>query len=191
MDSRDQAEQFHPESVAAWRQWLEANHAQSPGVWVVSWRGATGRRAVAYDDLVLEALAFGWVDGQARPLDDDRSMLWFTQRKPGSGWARTNKERIAQLEREGRMSPAGEHAVELARENGSWTLLDDAENLTESAELSAALDAVPAARANWDAFPASVRKFAISWVAFAKKPETRARRIADIVDKASRGERPS
>jgi uncharacterized protein YdeI (YjbR/CyaY-like superfamily) len=117
-------------------------------------------------------------------------MLWFTPRRANSPWAATNKRRVQRLEEEGRMHPAGRRAIEAAKRNGMWTVLDGPENLIEPPELTAALDADPAARANWDAFPASVRKFALSGVALAKRPETRTSRIARIVDKSARGERP-
>ncbi|WP_167137576.1 YdeI/OmpD-associated family protein [Diaminobutyricimonas sp. TR449] len=190
MGSRDEAERFHAETVDQWRDWLEANHDRVGGVWLVSWRSGTGKPSVDYEASVIEALVFGWVDGQAKVLDDERSMLWFTPRRPNSPWAATNKRRVQRLEAEGRMHPAGRRAIEAAKQNGMWTVLDGPENLIEPPELTAALDANLAARANWDAFPASVRKFALSSIALAKQAETRATRIATIVEKSARGERP-
>ncbi|GAB19601.1 hypothetical protein GOEFS_092_00260 [Gordonia effusa NBRC 100432] len=145
---------------------------------------------VSYEDLVCEALCWGWVDGLANPLDDTHTMLRFTPRRPGSAWAATNKRRVGQLQADGRMQPAGQALVDGAQASGAWTLLDDAEALIESTELAAALDAVPTARRNWDAFPPSTRKFALSQIAFAKRPETKTRRITKIVEQASQNVRP-
>lgn len=178
-----------PGSAAAWREWLAANHASSTGVWLVVARRAD-TTGVSYEDSVCEALCFGWVDGQSKVLPDGRSTIWYTGRRPGSGWAASNKARIARLEAEGRLAPAGVAMVEQAKANGTWTLLDDAEALIEHPLLTAALDADPAARASWDGFPPSVRKQALTWIATARRDETRAQRIAAIVTKAARGERP-
>jgi uncharacterized protein YdeI (YjbR/CyaY-like superfamily) len=185
----DEREQVHVESVADWRSWLAANHAREDGVWLVSWKPATGRPRVAYEEAVEEALAFGWIDSKGRSLDDERSMQWFSPRKPGSGWARTNKERIIRLEREGRMTAAGRAVIQRAKADGSWTLLDAVEALIVPADLGAALDASPGSAAHWDAFPRSARRIMLEWVAQAKRPETRARRVAEIAEAAARGER--
>jgi uncharacterized protein YdeI (YjbR/CyaY-like superfamily) len=185
----DEREQVHVESVPDWRRWLAANHAREDGVWLVSWKPATGRPRVAYEEAVEEALAFGWIDSKGRSLDDERSMQWFSPRKPGSGWARTNKERIIRLEHEGRMTAAGRAVIERAKADGSWTLLDAVEALIVPADLGAAFDASPGAAAHWDAFPRSARRLMLEWVAQAKRPETRARRVAEIAEAAARGER--
>jgi uncharacterized protein YdeI (YjbR/CyaY-like superfamily) len=190
MTRGDDAERFHAESVEEWRDWLEANHDRPAGVWLVSWRSVTGKPNVSYEDSITEALAFGWVDSQAKTLDDDRSMLWFAPRRANSPWASTNKRRVQRLEEEGRMHPAGRRAIEAAQQNGMWTVLDGPENLIEPDELSAALDATPGARANWDAFPASVRKVALGAIALARRPDTKAARISTTVEKSARGERP-
>lgn len=107
--------QVHAETVAAWRSWLRTNHARSSGVNLVSWTTATGRPRITYDEAVTEALAYGWVDSKARTIDDERSMLWFCPRKPTSGWSRPNKRRVELLLAEGRMAPAGQAVIDLAK----------------------------------------------------------------------------
>ena len=184
------AERFEPASGQDWHDWLAANHARGAGVWVVTRRPSSGEVRLGYEELIREALCWGWVDGQSSPLDERRSMLWFTKRKPNSPWAATNKARVAELERAGRLQPAGIAEIERAKANGMWTVLDSAEALVEPAELSAALDAVPAARAAWSGFGRGVRKAALGSIALAKRPETKARRIETIVERAARGERP-
>ncbi len=180
----------HPETLGQWHDWLAAHHDRGRGVWVASWRTATGRPAVGYEDLVLEALAWGWIDSTAGTVDAERSRLWFTPRKPTSGWARTNKARVARLTAEGRMQPAGQAALDLAHANGAWTLLDDVEDLVVPPDLVAALDARPGARQHWESWPPSVRKQVLTQLVTARRPETRAARVEKYADLAAAGTRP-
>jgi uncharacterized protein YdeI (YjbR/CyaY-like superfamily) len=182
------APEVHAEDRAAWRAWLEVNHASESGVWLVSWRKGHGPR-VEYEDAVEEALCFGWIDSQCGNLDDRRSRQYFAPRKPTSGWAATNKARIERLISEGRMHPAGLAAIERARENGSWTLLDDVERGVIPDDLAAALAAHPPAAANFDGFPKSARRAMLEWIAQAKRPETREKRVREIAERAAANER--
>jgi uncharacterized protein YdeI (YjbR/CyaY-like superfamily) len=156
----------------------------------VFWRKQSGRTGLEYEEAVLEALCFGWIDSKAAKLDDERTMLWMSPRKRGSGWARTNKARISQLLTGGLMAPAGLAMVEEAKRDGSWTLLDDVEKLIVPDDLAAALDALPGARERWDALPRSVRRGALEQLVQAKRPETRARRVAEFAQVTAEGERP-
>jgi uncharacterized protein YdeI (YjbR/CyaY-like superfamily) len=189
---QDEAEIFHPHSLAEWRDWLAEHHDRGAGVWLVSWRRASGREPLPYEDLVLEALCWGWVDSTVKTIDDERSRMWVAPRRPRtSTWVRSNKERVARLEAEGRMQPAGRALVEAAKANGMWTVLDDAEAGVEHPLLTKALDADPAARASWDALPPSVRKQALTQMALARTDATKAKRVAAIVAACAEGRRPS
>jgi uncharacterized protein YdeI (YjbR/CyaY-like superfamily) len=170
---------IHPHTLADWRAWLEANHSRAEGVWLISYKQAGGRAAFSYEAAVEEALCVGWIDGQAKTLDGERTMLWFAPRRPGSVWAKSNKERVARLITDGRMTPAGLAKIEAAKADGSWTLLDSVDRLEVPADLAAALDNYPDARAHFDAFPRSARHGILGWIALAKRPETRAKRIAE------------
>jgi uncharacterized protein YdeI (YjbR/CyaY-like superfamily) len=181
--------QVHVETRAQWRAWLAEHHASSDGVWLVSWKRATGRPAVGYDASVEEALCFGWIDSLARTLDDERGMQLFTPRRPGSRWSRPNKERVARLEAAGAIEPAGAAVIEAARADGSWTALDDVENLVVPADLAAALAARPGAAEHWEGFPPSAKRLMLTWVLDAKRPATRANRIERIADEAAGGRR--
>ena len=178
-----------PFDRAGWRRWLIANHATRRGVYLVSWRRATGRTSVSYADAVEEALCVGWIDSSGRNLDDERSIQWFAARRAKSGWARPNKERVARLTAAGLMLPAGLAAVEDSKRSGTWSMLDDVENLVVPDDLAAALAANPPARSRWDAFPPSARRAMLGWLVQARQPQTRARRISAIADKAARNER--
>lgn len=184
------AEQVHAETAAQWREWLAANHTRDAGVWLVFWRRVTGKPAMTYNEAILESLAYGWIDGQSMTLDDERSMLWFRARNPRSPWSRVNKGRIEVLEREGRMAPPGRAAIDTAKSNGMWSVLDDADELVVPPDLAAALEERDGASANWTSCPPSVRRLALRSLAMAKRADTRAKRLADIADTCARGARP-
>jgi uncharacterized protein YdeI (YjbR/CyaY-like superfamily) len=179
-----------PFDRAGWRAWLIANHRTSSGVHLVSWRSGTGRTSIPYDEAVEEALCVGWIDSVTGRLDDERALQWFGPRRPRSGWASSNKERVERLIAAGRMLPAGLEAIETAKQNGSWSLFDDVERLVVPDDLARALEGLPGARATWDAFSPSSRKQLLGWVVQARRAETRARRIAEIADHAARGLKP-
>jgi uncharacterized protein YdeI (YjbR/CyaY-like superfamily) len=135
-------------------------------------------------------LCVGWIDSVGGKLDEDRSLQWFSPRRAQSAWARSNKQRVERLIAAGQMLPAGLAAIEEAKRNGAWTMLDDVENLVVPPDLATALDANPAAREHWDRFSRSPRRAILAWIAQAKRPETRAKRVAEAVDNAERGEKP-
>jgi len=180
---------YHPADRAAWRTWLAANHDTARGVWVASWRNSSERDRVPYEDLVEEAICFGWIDSTVNSLDPERGLQLMTPRKPRSGWTRLNRQRVADLEAQGRMTDAGLRVVEAAKGNGSWTIYDAVEDLIEPDDLAEALDASPAARTAWDGFPPSARKQMLWWIISARKPETRAGRIAKAASEAASGRR--
>ena len=180
---------YHPPDLAAWRAWLAVNHDVAGGAWVASWRKASGRDPVRYEELVEEAICFGWIDSTVNTLDDERGLQLMTPRKPKSGWTRLNRRRVAELTAQGRMTDAGRRAVEVAQATGWWTIYDSVEDLLEPDDLAAALDAAPAARRAWDGFPPSARKQMLWWHVTAARPETRAGRIAKIVSEAGHGRR--
>lgn len=188
---RDDAERIHPATVEQWRDWLAEHHTRTEGVWLVTWRTGSGHEQLDYEEQVLEALAYGWIDSTRKVLDHERVMMWFAPRRVRSTWVRNNKGRVARLEAEGRMQPAGRAVVAAAQANGMWTLLDDAEAGIVSADLATALDADPAARAAWDALTPGVRKAALIGLAQARQEATRAARIAKIVQACARGDKPT
>jgi uncharacterized protein YdeI (YjbR/CyaY-like superfamily) len=174
---------------ATWRAWLEANHATASGVWLVTWRPRSGRVGLDYEAAIEEALCVGWVDGTGGTVDQDRGKLYFAPRKPRSVWAASNKARVERLVRDGRMMPAGMAAIERAKANGSWSVLDGPERLEVPDDLAAALAARPPAPANFAGFPPSSRKMLLGWIATARRDETRAARVAEVAEAAARNER--
>jgi uncharacterized protein YdeI (YjbR/CyaY-like superfamily) len=179
----------HAETRAEWRAWLEEHHAQSRGVWLISFKKGTGKPHLSYDEMVEEALAFGWVDSKPDKLDAARTMLYFAPRKAGSGWSGPNKKRVERLLASGQMTAAGLAKVEAAKQDGSWSALDAVERLELPDDLITALEENGDARTNFEAFPRSVKRGILEWIASAKKPETRARRILETATLAARNER--
>lgn len=177
---RPEYEQVLVTSRAELRTWLESNADRDVGIWLVTYRTVTGRPAPSYDDIVEEALCFGWIDSTIRKLDDERTALLFTPRKPTSTWAASNKRRLERLIPAGLMTERGLRAIEVAKANGSWQILDSVEALEVPADLADALSAA-GQRERWDATTPGVRKQHLWQVISAKRPETRTRRIAAVV----------
>lgn len=173
------ANAVHPLTRAEWRAWLAANHTRAEGVWLVTFKKATGKPRVEYDEAVEEALCFGWVDSKPSKLDDERSMLWFAPRKGGSGWSKPNKERVERMTAAGLMTPAGQAKIDAAKADGTWAMLDAVESLEIPPDLAAEFAKYPNAAANFEAFPRSAKRGILEWIVQAKRPETRAKRVAE------------
>lgn len=179
----------HPLSRAEWRAWLAENHTRTEGIWLVSYKKATGKPRFEYDEAVEEALCFGWVDSKPNKLDEERSLLWFAPRKPGTGWSKPNKERVEKLLAAGLMAPSGLAKVEAAKADGTWTALDSIEALEVPADLAAALASYPTAMAYFDAFPRSVKRGVLEWISTAKTAQTRAKRVEETARLAAENQR--
>ncbi|MBW4485693.1 MAG: YdeI/OmpD-associated family protein [Tildeniella torsiva UHER 1998/13D] len=173
------------ESRAEWRAWLAANHTRTEGLWLVTYKKLPSRPYVSYDEVVEEALCFGWIDSKGNKLDGDRTMLWMAPRKLGTGWSALNKTRVAALTEAGLMMPPGLAKIEAAKRDGSWELLDAIERLEVPSDLAAALAENELAKANFEAFPRSAKRGILEWIASAKRAETRNRRITETVELAA------
>jgi len=181
---------FYAPDRAAWRAWLEENHAIAAEVWLLFYKKQTGEPCVTLDEATEEAMCFGWVDSLLRRIDDRRHKLRFTPRKPGGQWAQSNRDRVERLTAEGRMAPAGLAVVEAAKADGSWDALTSLDLDTTPPDLEAALADVPEAAERWRSWPPSHRRQYIGHVLLAKRPDTRARRIDFVVRRAAAGLRP-
>lgn len=179
-----------PATQAAWRRWL-ANHGdRDVGVWVVHRKKTSALVGPDYDELLDEALCHGWIDSQSRRVDDDRKIQWFSPRRPGGIWSARNRQHIARLVAEGRMTPAGQAAIDRAQADGSWSQTDTVDALVVPADLRSALADSPLARAAYDALPDSIKRQYLWWVHSARRPATRARRIAETVRRLVTGDTP-
>jgi uncharacterized protein YdeI (YjbR/CyaY-like superfamily) len=169
----------------AWRAWLAAHYAQDESVWCVTYKAGASKPRVGYDDLVEEALCFGWIDSAVRRLDAERTMLLMSPRRDKSAWSAINKARVDKLLAAGMMTPAGLAKVESAKASGLWTKLDAVEALTVPDDLAGAFRDHPGAEANWLSFPRSTKRGILEWIEQAKKPETRAARVMETAAKAA------
>lgn len=174
---------------ADWRQWLAENGETEKSVWLAIYKKASGTPSVTYDEAVDEALCFGWIDSSAKKGTDEYYLQFFARRNPKSNWSRVNKDKVAKLIQAGLMTDAGMEMVDLAKQTGTWSALDDVENLINPPDLQQQLDANPTARQYFDAFPKSVKRGILEWLLNAKTPATRAKRIDEIVTLAERNER--
>ena len=175
---------LHASARAAWRAWLAGHHATSPGVWLIIQKKNSAEPGISYEEAVEEALCFGWIDSKTQTLDATRFKQIFTPRKPKSIWARSNKERVARLIEQGLMTPAGLAAIEVAKANGTWTAYDAIDELSVPEDFAASLAANPEAEQYWNGFSTSVKKGILYFISSAKRPETRAKRIARTVELA-------
>jgi len=166
------------------RAWLLENHRQGDAVWLVTWKKRPGAPHVPYPEIVDELLCWGWIDSRVRTLDEARTQLLIAPRRRGSAWSKVNKDKIERLFAAGRITPAGLAVIEAARADGSWARLDEVETLVDPPDLAEALDMDQEARRCWDRFPPSSRRGILEWISTAKRPETRAARIAETVAKA-------
>jgi uncharacterized protein YdeI (YjbR/CyaY-like superfamily) len=172
-----------------WESWLAEHHASSPGVWLKIAKKGSGTPGLSYPEALEIALCFGWIDGQKGRLDDEHWLQRFTPRKPGGRWSKINTEKAAELIEAGRMWPAGMREVELAREDGRWDAAYAGQrDMGVPDDLESALAADDEARAFF-ATLSSANRYAILYrIADAKRPETRARRIAKYVAMLAAGE---
>lgn len=167
---------------AAWRSWLEKNHAKKQSVWILFFKKHTGKTLLPYADAVEEALCFGWIDSLAKKLDEDRYIQKFTPRKKNSTWSLSNKKRARNMMRQGKMTEAGLAKVAEAKKDGSWTRLDALEQLTGMPPgLANALRTAPAAGRNFRAMSPSNRKQFLWFVESAVREETRKKRVKAVV----------
>ena len=174
------------EDRAAWRRWLEANHEEEEGVWLVYWKVATKEPSIRWEDAVREALCFGWIDSTIQPLDARRHRQVFSPRKAKSVWSAVNKGYIKELEADGLICEAGRAKIDAAKADGSWNALDDVEALIIPQELEDALRAE--SDALFDAFNAlgkTKKKQALYRLFLAKREPTRAKRIREIVEQCA------
>lgn len=180
------------ESVLDWRAWLNTNHAKAQSIWIVIQKKASQKSGVRYQEAVLEAVTYGWIDGKVKRLNNTEFMQRYTPRRRSSIWSRSNRERAERLIAEGKMTSAGFRAVEEAKQSGRWdqayTVLKTADNWPQ--DLIEVLKTNRTAYQNFANFPPSTRIMYIHWINEAKRQDTRQRRIRTIVMRCYKNLRP-
>jgi Uncharacterized protein conserved in bacteria len=179
------------DSAAEFRAWLADNHAAAPFQWVGFYKKAAGPRGLSYDDAVIEALCFGWIDGQTNRVDDLSITTRFSPRRPGSNWSELNIQRVGELSAAGRMTEAGRRAFEARREPEAGAYTYETRPADLPVELEMVIRAQPAAWEFWRAQTPAYRKSMTWWVVSAKRDETRRRRLAALVDESANGHKIS
>jgi uncharacterized protein YdeI (YjbR/CyaY-like superfamily) len=173
-------------SAAELHDWLVLHYGQAESVWLVTWKKSPGAPYVSNGEVLDELIAFGWIDGLRRKLDEDRTMQLISPRKQQS-WAETYKCRAKRLETEGRMQPSGNAAIAAARLTGKWDETAAVDALELPGDLASALGEELGAK--FKAMAPSYRRNVLRWLQYAKRPETRAARVARIVNSAAQGEK--
>jgi uncharacterized protein YdeI (YjbR/CyaY-like superfamily) len=188
---KQEPETFYPETRKQWRQWLQKNHAKKQSIWLIYYRKSTNTATITWSDAVEEALCFGWIDSTARPIDGEKFMQYFTRRKPTSVWSKINKQKVQNLTDAGLMTAAGLKCIETAKENGSWTILDDVEELKIPADLERKLKTKRGSKAFFLSLSKSMQKSLLHRLVLAKRPETREKRIDEIATMMGNKQKPA
>jgi uncharacterized protein YdeI (YjbR/CyaY-like superfamily) len=183
-------EEFCPKDSSHWREWLEENHQQKEAVWLIFYKTKSPKHNLSWSHAVDEALCFGWIDSVKKSIDDERFRQYFGKRKPKSNWSRINKQKVDALINQGLMKEAGHKSIEVAKENGSWTILDSVEDLIVPTDMKEALTQLQGAWEYFEALSNSNKKILLHWVISAKREETRQKRIQEIAENASRNLKP-
>ena len=178
---------FYAKDRKSWRAWLEKNHQAESAVWLVFDKGKD--RTMAWEDIVQEALCYGWIDSRPGKVSETQSKIYVSKRKPKSVWSKINKQHIELLTAQGLMKPAGLKSVAVAKENGSWSALDLSDNLVYPAELNESFQHNPAAKINFENFPVGTRRNTLQWIYDAKTETTKRARIEQTVQAAKENTR--
>jgi uncharacterized protein YdeI (YjbR/CyaY-like superfamily) len=184
------ADTFFAPDRAAWRDWLAGHHGSATVVWLLLHKKHVEEPSVSYDEAVEEALCWGWIDGRTNRWDERSYAVRFTPRRPASVWSASNVARVERMVAEGRMTPAGQALVDESRRRGTWQAAASGGADVTPPDLQTALAAAPAAGARWREWPPSHRRQYVGWILDAKRPETRARRVAETVRHAAAGLKP-
>ena len=188
--NKQEIEQFYPETKQHWRKWLETNHIHKDAVWLIFYKKHTGKPSVNWSDAVDEALCFGWIDSKGETIDKDTFRQYFCKRKPNSTWSKINKQKIETLAAKGLIAQAGFDVIDIAKQNGSWTILDEVEELMIPSELEKTFESFENSKDYFSSLSKSKQKVLLQWIALAKTDTTRQKRIFEIAENASKKQQP-
>lgn len=187
---KKEIETYYPKNQTDWRNWLDENHQLKQFVWVIFYKKSTKVASISWSEAVDEALCFGWIDSTKKTIDAERYIQYFSKRKPNSIWSKVNKYKVAYLTSKKLIQKAGYKSIKIAKENGSWFILDEVEALILPKDLKKEFDKREGALEYYDSLNKSAKKILLSWVVLAKRDETRLKRIIEIAENASRNTKP-
>jgi uncharacterized protein YdeI (YjbR/CyaY-like superfamily) len=185
-----ETEIFYPKSQTKWRKWLQANHLSKQAVWLVYYNKKSNIESITWSEAVDEALCFGWIDSKRISIDKDTSHQFFSKRKPKSTWSKINKNKVQELIEKGLMTEAGLSCIETAKQNGSWTILDEVEELIIPNDLETEFAKKPNSKDFFNNSSKSFKKMILYWLVSAKTIETRQKRITEIIESAEQNLKP-
>jgi uncharacterized protein YdeI (YjbR/CyaY-like superfamily) len=188
---KNEIETFCPAGRKEWRLWLQKNQCCKQSVWLVCYKKRTNMPTVNWSEAVDEALCFGWIDSKRIAVDDDKFMQFFTKRKPGGTWSKVNKEKIRELVAAGLITKTGYESIAKAKQNGSWTMLDEVEELIIPIDLQKGFKGKNGSMNFFLSLSKSVKKGILQWLLLAKRPETRKKRISEITALAAQQKKPN
>ena len=183
-------EDYCPSNKQDWRKWLELNYNKKDAVWLVFYKKKSPNYNLSWSESVDEALCFGWIDSTKRTMDSEKYKQYFSKRKEKSNWSKINKDKVKALIDQGLMEEEGSRSVEMAKENGSWTILDEIEALIIPEDLKVELANHEGSIEYLDGLSKSGKKILLYWVGSAKRKETREKRILEIAENASKNLKP-
>jgi uncharacterized protein YdeI (YjbR/CyaY-like superfamily) len=175
-------EHLYFKNAKEWRDWLHENHATRQRAHLIFYKVNSDFESMRWEEAVQVAICYGWIDSTVKRIDDNRRKQLFTPRKDKSVWSKLNKTYIEKLISDNLMHESGLKKIEIAKKNGSWESLDDVENLVIPNDLATAFQQHPTAFSNYSQFSPSYRKGYLYWLNQAKREETRANRIAEIIE---------
>ncbi len=178
-------EDYCPDDKKDWRKWLESNHKKKEAVWLILYKKKSPNHNLSWSESVDEALCFGWIDSVKKTIDAEKYKQYFSKRKAKSNWSKINKDKVKNLIDQGLMEEEGYKSIEIAKENGSWTILDKVEALVIPEDLKEEFENYEGSKEYFDSLSKSVKKVLLYWVVSAKRKETRQKRILEIVENAS------
>ena len=183
-------EDYCPSDKQDWRKWLEVNHDKKEAVWLVFYKKSSPNYNLSWRESVDEALCFGWIDSTKKTIDRERFIQYFSRRKPNSIWSKVNKDKVDYLILENLMQEAGYKTIEIAKKNGSWSMMDEVEALVVPNDLKNEFDKRIGSFEYYESLSKSAKKILLGWVVLAKRPETRQKRIIEIAENAGRKSKP-
>jgi uncharacterized protein YdeI (YjbR/CyaY-like superfamily) len=183
-------EEFCPSDKKDWRDWLELNQNKKDAVWLIFYKKKSPNYNLSWSESVDEALCFGWIDSTKKAIDNEKYRQYFCKRKPKSNWSKINKDKVKTLIDQGLMKEAGYKSIEIAKENGSWTILDKVEALIIPEDLKSVFEKYKGSMEYFNSLSKSVKKQLLYWIVSAKRIETRQKRIQQIVENAGQNKKP-
>jgi uncharacterized protein YdeI (YjbR/CyaY-like superfamily) len=183
-------EDYCPSDKQDWRKWLELNHNKKESVWLIFYKKKSPNYNLNWSESVDEALCFGWIDSVKKTIDTEKYIQYFSRRKAKSNWSKINKDKVQILIEQELMKEEGYKSIEIAKENGSWTFLDEIEALLIPEDLKGEFVNYKGSMEYFDSLSKSVKKILLYWIVSAKRKETRQKRILEIAENASKNLKP-